>query len=347
MDKKYVGITARSPVSRWGRTGSGYMDNPEFWHDIKRFGWDNFTHEIVASALDCQTACRLESDLIQKYDTMNPDKGYNRCSGGQWNVPSDRTREKLRMIQRNRPVEVNIKMSQSLKGHVCSEETRLKISQANMGKSRNLGCKRSDEVRKHLSEVLKGRPAWNKGLNKYNNPVISEYSNRLKGRQFSKEHRRKISINAVHRYANGPKMVWMNDGIHEYCIPYPQIRVKLNEGYMMGRLPDMVYIYKGEVSKKVPKVDVSRWINDGWVVGRPQTTLENVKKSRQQYWWILDQTYRFPNAKELAQHLREQEGLSIVDSTITNLYNRGFIDSPVYYFLEGRITRETVRHEDT
>ena len=340
--KKYVGITARSPVSRWGNTGAGYMDNPPFWKDICRFGWNNFSHDIVAENLDCESACRMEVDLISRYNTMDPQYGYNRCSGGQWATPNEATREKLRQSLRNRSPKVGVKISKALKGHPVSEETRRKISQAKRGKSVNLGCKRSEAYKKHLSEIMSGRPSWNKGLNKYNNPIIRDYSMRLKGRQFSDQHRRKLRESAIIRNSEGPTMLWMNDGDKEYWVPQTSMQDNIAKGWNLGRLPGMVYIYRGTESKKIPHGDLDEWIKNGWAPGRPPETMERVKRSRQQYWWILDGKLKFSSAKLLAQHLQDQEHLSIVDSTITSLYSKGFGTSPIYNFLDGRISRRPV-----
>lgn len=78
--KKYVGVTRQPPERRWNY-GSGYIRNPYFTRAIKKYGWDNFEHEIVASGLTQYDALYMEVDLIKKYDSFH--NGYNSSSGGE------------------------------------------------------------------------------------------------------------------------------------------------------------------------------------------------------------------------------------------------------------------------
>lgn len=76
--KKYIGITKRNLEDRW-KNGLGYATNKDmrFFDAIRTIGWDNFAHETIASGLTKLEAERLESELIDKYDTTNPECGYN------------------------------------------------------------------------------------------------------------------------------------------------------------------------------------------------------------------------------------------------------------------------------
>ena len=44
--KVYIGITYNKPEVRWGSNGIGYK-RQLFWNAIQKYGWDNFTHEIL------------------------------------------------------------------------------------------------------------------------------------------------------------------------------------------------------------------------------------------------------------------------------------------------------------
>lgn len=72
-NKRYIGTTYRKPLYRWHKDGSGYQDNQYFWRAIQKYGWDNFTHEIIAENLHYEDACKLEIKLIKQYDTTNPE----------------------------------------------------------------------------------------------------------------------------------------------------------------------------------------------------------------------------------------------------------------------------------
>lgn len=79
--KKYIGLTCQNPESRWAN-GYGYKGNSYFDRAIQKYGWDAFEHTIVAQGLTQQEACRMETELITQYNTIDRDKGYNMTLGG-------------------------------------------------------------------------------------------------------------------------------------------------------------------------------------------------------------------------------------------------------------------------
>lgn len=79
--KVYIGITHLLPRDRW-KNGIGYRKQQLFYRAIVKYGWENFTHEIVADNLSFSDACAMEIALITEHDSTNPNKGYNVCSGG-------------------------------------------------------------------------------------------------------------------------------------------------------------------------------------------------------------------------------------------------------------------------
>lgn len=105
-NKIYIGITCHQddPNIRW-QHGKGYVDNNKFFNDILKFGWDNFSHEILESGLTINEAFALEKQYIKQYDTVK--NGYN-LSYGCSEPPSIETRDKI---------------SQALKGISRSQES--------------------------------------------------------------------------------------------------------------------------------------------------------------------------------------------------------------------------------
>lgn len=79
-NKYYVGITSKVPEKRW-QNGFGYYGQP-FYKAIKKYGWDNFDHEIIASHLTKEEAENFEKILIQKLDSFIKRNGYNVSIGG-------------------------------------------------------------------------------------------------------------------------------------------------------------------------------------------------------------------------------------------------------------------------
>lgn len=131
--KIYVGQTCKTPRARW-QNGTGYRTQTHFWASICKYGWDNFEHRIVASDLTQREANLIEKMLIERLDTMNPEKGYNKDSGGNGR-------------------------------RFVSEETRRKISLSHIGEKNPMYGKHMSEENKQVC-----RERW-KGSN---NPIIGK-----------------------------------------------------------------------------------------------------------------------------------------------------------------------------
>lgn len=123
--KVYIGITMQVPEKRWGTNGNNYKTSPYFYSAIQKYGWDNFEHNILFENLSCEEACQKEQELIQYYNSMNREFGYNSTSGGDV--------------------------------FIMNEETKQKISQSMMGNTNGLGHPCSDEKKRQISESQKGR----------------------------------------------------------------------------------------------------------------------------------------------------------------------------------------------
>lgn len=79
--KIYIGITQQNPKKRW-QNGSGYIKNPLFWKAIKKYGWNNFKHEVLFDNLTKQEAEQIEIELIAYYKSNDTNFGYNIQRGG-------------------------------------------------------------------------------------------------------------------------------------------------------------------------------------------------------------------------------------------------------------------------
>lgn len=137
--KVYVGATSQAVKRRWNH-GNGYRCFPALWSTIQSQGWESIHKEIVSTGLDKSSASRLEQELIRRYDSSNPEKGYNRDLGGlaTEKVLSNSTRRKI---------------SHSIRGERnpnygthFSEERKSKIAKS------NLGQKRSTETCAHIGK---------------------------------------------------------------------------------------------------------------------------------------------------------------------------------------------------
>ena len=74
--KKYVGYGHGKPNDRWER-GRGYQQQKTFYAAIQKYGWDAFTHEVYCDKLCAYEAQKLERELIIRYESWKPEKGYN------------------------------------------------------------------------------------------------------------------------------------------------------------------------------------------------------------------------------------------------------------------------------
>lgn len=150
--KMYVGVTSVDPEKRW-HNGLGYRGNPYFNSAIKKYGWDNFKHEILFTDLTVEEASFAEQVCIQQWHLTDSNYGYNIAEGGMVNkIVSDTTKRKI---------------SNKLKGKPLSDKTKHKMSESRKGSkhplygkygkdSPNYGKKRTEETKRKMSEAQRG-----------------------------------------------------------------------------------------------------------------------------------------------------------------------------------------------
>ena len=119
-EKYYVGSTSMNPKERW-HSGWGYKNNSKMWNDIQNSDWNkDWVHGILGKFEDKNEALKYEAFLIAMLDTI--ENGYNTSEYG---------------------------------GFSCrhSEETKKRLSEANIGKKSNFyGKHHSEETRRKMSE---------------------------------------------------------------------------------------------------------------------------------------------------------------------------------------------------
>jgi group I intron endonuclease len=154
-NKVYVGVTSNSLSRRSGSGGNGYCTQQLFWRAIQKYGWGNFQHIVLADHLSREWAYKLEQYLILEYKANNPKYGYNQSLGGEKSPLG--SHHKL-------SEETKCKMSESRRGEKHpfygkhhSDATKRKIRDSMMGNKNALGSVRSEETRKKISLVAKGR----------------------------------------------------------------------------------------------------------------------------------------------------------------------------------------------
>lgn len=95
-NKCYIGQTKRTVEDRWGKNGINYLyKDTHFANAIKKYGWDNFWHEIIEEDIETlEEANRRETYWIKFYDSVK--NGYNSNYGGDCHTVSDEVREKFK-----------------------------------------------------------------------------------------------------------------------------------------------------------------------------------------------------------------------------------------------------------
>lgn len=163
----YIGITSQDIKNRW-KYGTGYKGNQIFYKAIKKYGWDNIIHRIIATNLGEMTAKNMEKDLI----AFNKAKGisYNITDGGDGALGrklSQETKDKISLAHLGKHLSkehiekctkhltgrkwtesqrVKFKAAYqrkkeegyTFKGHTCSEENKEKLRTARLGVLRPL-----------------------------------------------------------------------------------------------------------------------------------------------------------------------------------------------------------------
>ena len=155
-NKCYIGITSqKNPNKRWDN-GRGYKNNSYFWNAIQKYGWDNFSHEILYRDLTKARAEEEEIKLIKHFQSNMHDFGYNIESGGHSRGRvSDLTKEKIRNAKLGSKLseDAKKKIGASHKGKPKSEEHKKKIGDGNRGK------KVSEESKEKMRHTNRCTPA--------------------------------------------------------------------------------------------------------------------------------------------------------------------------------------------
>lgn len=195
-NKKYVGITSKDVSKRWVN-GRGYRTG-KFKNAINKYGWDKFSHEILATKLTEKEAKQLEIFYIKKFDTKNRNLGYNLTDGG------DGTRGFQPCLGRKMSESEKESRRKALTGHYVSDVTKSKIS-----------------------EAAKGRTTWMKGK-KHKQESIDKLKEKFKGTRFGSNNpkaKKVININTLEMYGSAKDLSVL------LGVSYSHFKSKMNGKY--------------------------------------------------------------------------------------------------------------------
>lgn len=157
---------------RWNY-GHGYKNCPRFYSAIVSYGWSNFEHIILENNLTSDEANEKEQYYIKKYNSQNPDLGYNLTEGGSslseyWKTPEHRElqsqNKKLYFKEHpDKKIENDMHLKEIAQKSAKIRSEKMKENYANQGglfhlnesRKKRIKCIETDEIFASLSEASK------------------------------------------------------------------------------------------------------------------------------------------------------------------------------------------------
>jgi len=170
--KVYIGFDSNWPRRKRQHKNSFKKLKTKFYSSIKKYGWDNFSWQIIYQSKDGEYCLNnMETFFIKEYDSLN--NGYNMTLGGEGFLGK-------------------IPWNKGCKGlYKHTEETKLKISKNSM--NRVVGD--NERLLKSIRFTGSRNPMFGKKLS-------IEHKNKLTEKSYlpkTKEHRQKISEGSKNR----------------------------------------------------------------------------------------------------------------------------------------------------
>jgi predicted GIY-YIG superfamily endonuclease len=140
--RRYIGITSQTMEKRWNQhVSKAQYSKGGRWHFpnvIRKYGKDAFSHEVLGKNLTLKEANDLEKEYILKYDTRNPEKGFNTAEGGgsqphpirknPWDDPEYRAKVSLAAKNRWKDPIIRAKNLAAIKAGLNTPESKAKRS---------------------------------------------------------------------------------------------------------------------------------------------------------------------------------------------------------------------------
>lgn len=134
-----------------------------------------------------------------------------------------------------------------------------------------------------------------------------------------KQHMSKIKLETNARKGTA---FWVNNGTEEHLLVESEYNdlLKKDSSYVIGRLPDMIYMYKNNDTIKIHKSEMDKYLSEGYVIGKSKKLCENIAKSRRHSLWYY-KDLEFPTSDLLTEYLRVNGYPEITYSTVVNICN--------------------------
>ena len=217
-NKKYIGAHESSCFDG-NYKGSGKI----LWKAINKYGWDNFTTEVIKWCYTREELFEAEFKEIETRNAVKSTEYYNVMPGGhggdnktslspeEHDVFVRRVKESKNRPRTQKEIDHMKILHSAQEGRPHSEESKAKARKS------NLGQKRSEEARRHMSE---------------RHADVSGDNNPFYGKHHSKESRSKISDNNARSHLG---KVWITNKVDVELLVRREDLIKYPE-YVRGRL---------------------------------------------------------------------------------------------------------------
>ncbi len=296
----YIGQTYKKPEERWGYNGNGYQKTERYFlHAIKKYGWENFEHTILEEHIPTkEKADEREQYYINLYRTyigFEDCKGYNLTLGGGGIVGYHHTNEAKEKISKNnsrywkgKELHPNTRKAQleyirshpsSRRGQHCSEKTKEKLRQINLGKPSPMkGRKHSEETIKklresHLGKISRKNFNVSEETRQKIGTTLCEYNinQTYENGRFFEETKEKLRQSALGR-------IYINNGIQNKYIKKETLEEYLKLGWQLGKLKKAtpnkkrIRVNNGIITKNIVAKYLDYYLNNGWKIGELKRT---------------------------------------------------------------------------
>lgn len=201
-NRVYIGCTSLTLEQR-AHLGYGSTD---FQKAVEKFGWDSVVTEVLAVTENQNEAKKLESQFIQQYDAMNPERGYNRKDSGysmsgprrialsrkikeHWKSPEALAKMKAAIAEGRKSPEYRQKVSAAIKRKWKTGDYAQRVSTSMKRRYEN------PEVRQKTSDTLK--EYWrDESRRQRHSDIMKEVMNRPETKARISESRKHVDYNS-------------------------------------------------------------------------------------------------------------------------------------------------------
>lgn len=199
-------------------------ENPHLQSSFNKYGEKNFEFGLIKSTKE-RYLNRLEKLFIKKYDSTNPNNGYNIAKGGNSNS-----------------------------GWIAPPEVRAKMSKSHKGRKH---YPMTDETKQKISNSLKGNIPWNKGKSC---PQLQGSNHPMYGKHHSEKSKQMISESKKGQTLSDETKQLLSEIRSKYNIwDYSKVKYDKYIMFQRNRTPNPCKCFKLVYDKQ--RIEIGRFID--------------------------------------------------------------------------------------